>query len=297
MRFGTISDLHIDIDNNAWRDPPALDVDGLIVIGDTTNPMVRGMPWIAETFASVPNIIWVAGNHCYYRGAPGSGEENTFYEEQTERAREMATRLGIIFLQNDVVEVGGVDGVGGIRIAGATTWGDFSILPRGMTVRDAMSQSQKGWYEGGWRNYEKNYHNDFREIRFGGPGSKNRFTPSQMLALHRESKDFFERVLATPFDGDTVCISHMGPAPSVEPGDHAWLYGWSDLIPLMHGPLAPRYWLHGHVHKSLDYTIGDTRVICNPRGYPGPGGTRENPHFDPTLTIEVGVEPTPSMRI
>jgi hypothetical protein len=65
----------------------------------------------------------------------------------------------------------------------------------------------------------------------------------------------------------------------------------------MHGPLAPRYWLRGHVHKSLDYTIGDTRVICNPRGYPGPGGTRESPNFDPHLTIEVGPDPTPGMRI
>jgi hypothetical protein len=296
MRFAVLSDLHIDIDNNAWRDPPALDVDGLIVIGDTTNPMTIGMTWIAETFASVPNIIWVPGNHCVYRGPPGSGEENTYYQDQMARAREMAKQLGIIFLQNDVVEVGGVDGVGGIRVAGATTWGDFSILQRGMTVKDAMSQSQKGWYEGGWRNWERDYHNDFREIRFGGPGSKNRFTPAQMLALHRESKAFFESVLATPFDGDTVCISHMGPAESVEPGTHSWLYGWSDLQHTMHGPLAPRYWLHGHVHKSLDYTIGDTRVICNPRGYPGPGGTRENPNFDPMLTIEVGPDPTPTPR-
>jgi hypothetical protein len=296
VRFCTISDLHIDIFNNAWRDPPALDVDGLIVIGDTTNPMTSGMPWIAETFASVPNIIWVPGNHCYYRGALGSGEENTFYQEQTARAREMAARLGITFLQNDTVEICGRNGDGTVRFVAATMWSDFSILPRAMTVKDAMSQSQKGWYEGGWRNYERDYHNDFREIRFGGPGSKNRFTPAQMLALHRESKEFFERALATPFDGDTVAITHMGPAESVEAGTHSWLYGWSDLQHTMHGPLAPRYWLHGHVHKSLDYTIGDTRVICNPRGYPAPGGMRENPNFDPTLTIEVGPDMTPKPR-
>jgi Calcineurin-like phosphoesterase len=293
MRVAVVSDLHIDIDHNAWRDPPTLDVDALVVIGDTTNPMTSGLPWIAETFGNVQNIIYVPGNHCFYRGRKGSGEESTYYQDQTTRAREMCSRLGITFLQCDSVELGGV------RFAGATTWSDFSILARGMTVREAMSQSQKGWYEGGWRNYERRWHNDFREIRYGAPGSKNRFTPSQMLALHRESAEFFKGVLS-PFDGDTVCISHMGPAPSVEPGqaeDHSWLYGWSDMIPLMHGPLAPRYWLHGHVHKSLDYTIGDTRVICNPRGYPGPGGTRENPNFNPTLTIEVGVDLTPSMRI
>ena len=28
-------------------------------------------------------------------------------------------------------------------------------------------------------------------------------------------------------------------------------------------------WIHGHVHASSDYVLGDTRVVCNPRGYPG----------------------------
>lgn len=30
-----------------------------------------------------------------------------------------------------------------------------------------------------------------------------------------------------------------------------------------------RYWLHGHTHYNFDYWIGETRVVCNPRGYVG----------------------------
>lgn len=30
----------------------------------------------------------------------------------------------------------------------------------------------------------------------------------------------------------------------------------------------PKLWIHGHVHDSFDYQIGNTRVVCNPRGYP-----------------------------
>ena len=45
---------------------------------------------------------------------------------------------------------------------------------------------------------------------------------------------------------------------------------------------GPDLWVHGHVHDSLDYEVGDTRIVCNPRGY----GT-ENPAFDPSLVIEV----------
>jgi Icc-related predicted phosphoesterase len=30
---------------------------------------------------------------------------------------------------------------------------------------------------------------------------------------------------------------------------------------------APRLWVHGHTHDSLDYGLGRTRVLCNPFGY------------------------------
>lgn len=31
----------------------------------------------------------------------------------------------------------------------------------------------------------------------------------------------------------------------------------------------PKLWIHGHTHESFDYFIGETRVICHPRGYAG----------------------------
>lgn len=39
----------------------------------------------------------------------------------------------------------------------------------------------------------------------------------------------------------------------------------------------PRLWVHGHTHMSTEYTIGSTRVICNPFGYARVG---ENAKFD-----------------
>jgi hypothetical protein len=30
-----------------------------------------------------------------------------------------------------------------------------------------------------------------------------------------------------------------------------------------------RLWLHGHTHHNFNYWIGETRVVCNPRGYVG----------------------------
>jgi hypothetical protein len=28
-----------------------------------------------------------------------------------------------------------------------------------------------------------------------------------------------------------------------------------------------KLWTHGHMHNTSDYLVGNTRVVCNPRGY------------------------------
>ena len=42
-------------------------------------------------------------------------------------------------------------------------------------------------------------------------------------------------------------------------------------------------WVHGHTHYWVDYSIGNTRVMCNPRGYAG----EDVRGFDPNLVIDV----------
>ena len=42
-------------------------------------------------------------------------------------------------------------------------------------------------------------------------------------------------------------------------------------------------WIHGHMHNSVDVTVGETRVLANPAGY----NPAENPDYDPALCIEV----------
>jgi len=34
------------------------------------------------------------------------------------------------------------------------------------------------------------------------------------------------------------------------------------------GDVQPDFWIHGHMHGAFNYMLGDTEVICNPRGYP-----------------------------
>ena len=44
-----------------------------------------------------------------------------------------------------------------------------------------------------------------------------------------------------------------------------------------------KYWSHGHTHESMDYMIGDCRVVCNPKGY---HPTEVNPDFDPNFAVD-----------
>ncbi|MET4347050.1 putative phosphodiesterase [Bradyrhizobium sp. RT9b] len=287
MRIRLLSDVHVGHPNNRWDDVPGVDCDVTVVLGDVTNPMTSGLDWVARSFPRP--LIYVCGNHCFYRGLPGSGEEHTHYADQMDRAREIAARHDFILLQNQSVVIEDT------RFLGGTLWADFSALPAGWTLRNAMEQSQKGWTENFGR-MERDFHNDFREIRYGGGTSRDRLTPRIMMSLHREARNFFESELAKEFDGETVCLTHHAPSrQSLDPAHvmHQWLY-CAGMEHLMSGDLAPQLWLHGHVHLNRDYHIGETRVVSNPRGYAnGPNG-RENPGFDPTLVIDVEPRPKPT---
>ena len=102
---------------------------------------------------------------------------------------------------------------------------------------------------------------------------------------HWDSVNFLKRTLQP----DDVLVTHFLPlqesiAPAFE-GHPMNCFFWS-------GPTAdrvvrersPKLILHGHTHSSLDYQVGDTRVVCNPFGYVGGD---MNPLFDPRKIISL----------
>jgi len=94
--------------------------------------------------------------------------------------------------------------------------------------------------------------------------------PADVAAEHQRHRAAIEQVLAVPHDGPTVVVTHHAPSiRSIHPGDRgdaASAAYASDLeeVMLRH---QPALWVHGHIHHASDYRFGDTRVVCNPRGY------------------------------
>ena len=128
--------------------------------------------------------------------------------------------------------------VNGLRIAGATLWTD---------VRDNLN-----WYRYTKGLIDCHYISDI--------------TQALMIETHEAHKDFLLRM-----EADIVvshhCPSYMSIHPKYvnDPLNVCFANDMTDLIFNMKKP--PKLWVHGHTHEDFDYMIGETRVVCWPRGY------------------------------
>lgn len=281
MRIAVASDLHLEIcDLNLQN---TVDADVLVLAGDILvandlhdhpKPQVPYHPGIIKTLGSrqrlaqqyrdfisrvsfqFKHVVVVAGNHEFYHGR-WVGSIDTLRAEY-------GAYPNVHYLESDIVTIDGVTFVGG------TLW---TNLNRGdpMTIhaiRDMM--------------------NDYRMIRHDGL-EFTKLRPVHTLSRHRDTLDYFKTVIDERKDSSIVVVSHMAPCElSVNPQyKHEYLMNgayYSDLSEFIIDRPQIKLWLHGHMHNSSDYTIGNTRVVCNPRGYVGfERASEEEDPFYPTL--------------
>ena len=157
----------------------------------------------------------------------------------------------------------------GVRFLGSTLWTDFRLYGEG-----------EAW---SYRRTARALIEDFASIRNG----ERLFTPEDSVELHEASKAWLVSELQKRFDGRTVVVTHHLPAaPSIascyrnDPMNPAFASRLEGIIE----KYQPKLWVHGHTHVSCDYEIFDTRVVCNPRGYPSESFARG---FSPGLVVEV----------
>lgn len=89
------------------------------------------------------------------------------------------------------------------------------------------------------------------------------------FAYHENEK--FLEFISTELKSDDVVVTHHAPSfASVSPKYKGNIYNCffiSDVSRVIEEK-QPKLWVHGHVHTPFDYKIGETRVFCNPFGYP-----------------------------
>lgn len=126
-----------------------------------------------------------------------------------------------------------------------------------------------GWFLPSLNESAQRHMNDFFQIRNFQP-----WVYEQNLA--------FRKALCSVEETDIVVTHHLPTDASISPrfvGSALNDFFVSDFDEFMG---IPKLWLHGHTHDRKDYRVGNTRVVCNPLGYP-----TERTSFDPGLIIEV----------
>lgn len=96
-----------------------------------------------------------------------------------------------------------------------------------------------------------------------------RWTPEDSVADHERMLAYVDHATRDP--GSYVVVGHHCPSElSVAPqykGDMLNGAFRSSLDAFIEARPQIKFWLHGHTHHNFNYWIGETRIVCNPRGY------------------------------
>lgn len=249
MKLYILSDLHLEF---AAFYPPTIDADLVILAGDI-HVKDKGLVWAAASFPNTP-VLYVLGNHEYYGRA---------YPKHLHHLKLKAQQYTSIYiLENDVFEMDGV------RFLGCTLWTDFRLLGDPVIAGyEAMTKL-----------------NDYRKIRVSPDFKKLR--PIDTAALHMRSHHWLQQTLKKDDGYQNVVISHHAPSLRSIPYDYQTdrlSAAYASNLEAFIENTSIQLWIHGHIHQSQDYVIGNTRILCNPRGYP----MEANPTFRADFTVEI----------
>ncbi len=252
MKLLIFSDLHLE-----WSgfSVPECDYDAVILAGDI-GVCDQGVEWAKQFITDVP-VIYICGNHEYYQ-----------YEinEVQESIRESVKDSNVHYCENETVWIGQV------RFLCATLWTDFRLLGNPELAKiDA----------GGWMN-------DYRLI---ANGTRN-LLPADTEQFHWQSR----RYLESEFSRDvapgtkTVVVTHHAPSKqslTYERVDDTLAGAYASSMDELIIQSGADLWVHGHTHESVDYQVGSTRVVSNPRGYSKKRDGNGNHNFNHRCIIEV----------
>jgi Icc-related predicted phosphoesterase len=282
MKIQIVSDLHLEFadcniknENNAdvlilsgdilvaqdLHDHPESDYGmysdvNLANLGRRQRTALRFRDFLKRCSFQFPKVLYIAGNHEFYHGK---------FPESIEHLRaECAKFPNVHFLEMDTITIDDVTFIGG------TLWTDMN---RGdpLTVH-AISDMM----------------NDFRVIRNDEHGY-TKLRPAHAMDRYRKTVEYIKQMVDANGDRKCVVVGHHAPSfQSIgEQYKHDTLMNGgyaSDLSEFIMDRPQIKLWTHGHMHQTFDYMIGETRVVCNPRGYESHG---EVSGWDPSILIEI----------
>lgn len=253
MKIAITSDIHIefgDLDLKNDHRSDVLILGGDIIIGNevasdhvTEGPSHKKIA--TEFFKRVSQefeyVVYVAGNHEFYHGK---------FDRTILDLKEFVSQFpNVHFLERESIKIGDY------HFVGATLWTN-------MNDSDPLTQ-----------HICMNRMNDYRLISNDKLGH-TRLRPAHTIDRHYLTTGYIRQTIANNPTDKYVVVTHHAPTTMSEHPKYerqkemngAYRTDLSDFI-LEHPQI--KLWTHGHTHYEFDYMVGDTRVVCNPRGYVG----------------------------
>jgi predicted phosphodiesterase len=201
-----------------------------------------------------PHVIYVMGNHEYYH--------SDLATELNEVRRKLAHLTNLSVLERDIKVINDVTFIGG------TLWTD-------MNNQDPLTLYHMRTMMNDFRvisNSSVPVHFRTQEGQFKTRVGK--FSPEDAVSEHVKMKEYIQSVVQGNHDTKYVVVGHHSPSRrsthEMYAHDTIMNGGYSsNLDEFIEERPQIRLWTHGHTHHPFDYMIGETRVVCNPRGYIG----------------------------
>ncbi len=261
MKIIPLSDLHIETGVKLDQILPDVTPDVFVLAGDIHNGD-KAETFITTLLERAP-VVYVAGNHEFYYNRYPSTYDNI--RLMCQRLNSMNPKHQVHFLENERTIINGA------LFIGSTLWTDFD-KKNVATMRLAM------W---GMRDYDL--------IKFDGD---RHHSPTEVIYKDFETSYNYIRteLMYTSLNRkNTIVVTHHSPsflglAPAFK---YDALNGCfhSDLEGFIR-EMQPALWIHGHTHIGCDYKIDNSRVVCNPHGYPHEARLRQT-KFDKNLIVEI----------
>ena len=194
------------------------------------------------------------------------------FDQAHTRLRETCERLGITWLEREVVSMDGV------RFVGTTLWTDFDALGplAGQPLPDPASDKfpahlhhPNSQFTRQLKARDKAFRAANHYLRKTGTTRAGEpWLAEQVREQALVCQSWLHNTLNTPYDGQTVVVTHFAPSLRSSDPRYGLVPGTAGFCNALDPLLAhAQLWLHGHLHCPSDYEHAGCRVVANPRGY------------------------------
>lgn len=277
MKITIASDLHLEFGDLEIHNDQGADV--LILSGDilvakdiaqrdpygVMGPEYRSNRYhdfMQRCSALFPHVIYVMGNHEHYNGDFAKTEAHL---------KDVLSYLKNVYVLEKEIKV-----IDDVTFIGGTLWtdmnnGDQITLYHMTGMMNDFRIVDNSHRKVSFKSYEKINGVDNREKPIFHERVA-RFSPEDAFEDHVKFKGYIQQIVEGKFDQKFVVCGHHSPSKqSTHPryADDTIMNGGysSDLDEFIQDHPQIRLWTHGHTHHTFDYVIGETRIVCNPRGY------------------------------